>query len=86
MDFLARSHSYDTPGIIVHRPTMSRSSRATARQRAWRAHQREPRSLTRIDDAGEPHLGFDPVAAKRAIRDHGFYAFELHAEERDGHD
>ena len=20
MDFLARSHSYDTPGIIVHRP------------------------------------------------------------------
>ena len=42
--------------------------------------------LTRINDAAEPHLGFDPVAAKRAIRDHGFYAFELHAEERDGHD
>jgi hypothetical protein len=42
--------------------------------------------LTRIDDGGEPHLGFDPGAAKRAIRDHGFYAFELHAEERDGHD
>ena len=42
--------------------------------------------LTRIRDAGEPHLGFDPAAAKRAIRDHGFYAFELHVEERDGHD
>ena len=42
--------------------------------------------LTRIDDGGEPHLGFDPAAAQRAIRDHGFYAFELRAEERDGHD
>jgi hypothetical protein len=42
--------------------------------------------LTRIDDGGEPHLGFDAVAAERAIRDHGFYAFELRAEERDGHD
>jgi hypothetical protein len=42
--------------------------------------------LTRIDDAGEPHLGFDAAAAKRAIGDHGFYAFELRAEERDGHD
>jgi hypothetical protein len=44
------------------------------------------RPLTRIDDDRKPHLGFDPAAAKRAIRDHGFYAFELHAEERDGHD
>jgi hypothetical protein len=40
--------------------------------------------LTRIADGGEPHLGFDPAAAKRAIRDHGFYAFALHVEERDG--
>jgi hypothetical protein len=40
--------------------------------------------LTRINDAGEPHLGFDVTAAKRAIRDHGFYAFALHVEERDG--
>jgi len=39
-----------------------------------------------VDDGGEPHLGFDAAAAKRAIRDHGFYAFELRAEERDGHD
>jgi hypothetical protein len=33
-----------------------------------------------------PHLGFNPAAAERAIRDHGFYAFALHVEERDGHD
>jgi hypothetical protein len=42
--------------------------------------------LTQIADDGSPHLGFDRSAAKRAIRDHGFYAFDLHAEERDGHD
>ena len=40
--------------------------------------------LMRINDAGEPHLGFDAAAAKRAIANHGFYAFVLHAEERDG--
>jgi hypothetical protein len=43
-------------------------------------------TLTRIADRQEPHLGFDRSAAKRAIRDHGFYAFVLHVEERDGHD
>jgi len=42
--------------------------------------------LTRIADNGVPHLGFDRDAAKRAIADHGFYAFSLRAEERDGHD
>jgi hypothetical protein len=40
--------------------------------------------LMRISDVGEPHLGFDAEAARRAIADHGFYAFALHAEERDG--
>jgi hypothetical protein len=41
---------------------------------------------TRIDDDGKPHLGFDPVAAKAAIRQHGFYAFELMVEARDGYE
>jgi periplasmic divalent cation tolerance protein len=30
MDFLARAHSYDTPGIVVHRPMT-----ANARYLAW---------------------------------------------------
>jgi hypothetical protein len=42
------------------------------------------RQLMRINDGDELHLGFDAAAAKRAIADHGFYAFALHAEERDG--
>jgi len=42
--------------------------------------------LARIGDDALPHLGFDRTAAERAIRDHGFYAFVLHVEERDGHD
>jgi hypothetical protein len=44
------------------------------------------RPLARIADEAVPHLGFNPAAAERAIRDHGFYAFALHVEERDGHD
>jgi hypothetical protein len=42
--------------------------------------------LARIADDAKPHLGFDRAAAARAIGDHGFYAFALHIEERDGHD
>lgn len=40
--------------------------------------------LMRIADDNTPRLGFDRAAAKRAIADHGFYAFALHVEERDG--
>ena len=40
--------------------------------------------FTSIPDDGTRHLGFDPVAAKAAIRDRGFYAFALLVEERDG--
>ena len=39
--------------------------------------------LTTIPDEGRPHLGFDPAAAKVAIRDHGFYAFGLTVQPRD---
>jgi hypothetical protein len=39
--------------------------------------------LTTIADDGRPHLGFDPVAAKAAIRDRGFHAFALTVETRD---
>jgi hypothetical protein len=39
--------------------------------------------LMTIPDEGRPHLGFDPAAAKSAIRDHGFYAFALSVEPRD---
>ena len=42
--------------------------------------------LARFVDDALPYLGFDRAAAERAIRDHGFYAFVLHVEERDGHD
>lgn len=42
--------------------------------------------LTHIADDRMLHLGFDREAARRAIADHGFYAFALHVEERDGHD
>jgi hypothetical protein len=38
---------------------------------------------TRIEDDGRPHLGFDPAAAKAAIRDRGFHAFALTVETRD---
>jgi len=40
--------------------------------------------FTSIADDGTHHLGFDPVAAKAAIADHGFYAFSVVVEERDG--
>ncbi len=39
---------------------------------------------TSISDDGTHHLGFDPAAAKAAIEDHGFYAFAVLVEERDG--
>ena len=42
--------------------------------------------LMRVVDDHRPHLGLDRVAAERAIKDHGFYAFALHVEERHGHD
>jgi hypothetical protein len=38
---------------------------------------------TRIDDDGKPHLGFDPQAARAAIRDRGFHAFAVTIESRD---
>ena len=40
--------------------------------------------FTSIADDGTHHLGFDPVAAKAAIKEHGFYAFAVVVEERDG--
>jgi hypothetical protein len=40
--------------------------------------------FTSIPDDGSHHLGFDPVAAKAAIKDRGFYAFALAVDERDG--
>jgi hypothetical protein len=42
--------------------------------------------LTRIADDGRPHLGFDPSLAKTAIAEHGFYAFALTVEPREGID
>ena len=42
--------------------------------------------LTRIADDGQPHLGFDPSQAKTTIAEHGFYAFALTIEPRDGID
>ena len=38
---------------------------------------------TTIADDGNPHLGFDPAAARAAIRDRGFHAFALTIEPRD---
>lgn len=43
-------------------------------------------ALTRIPDDGRAHLGFDPKAAKAAIAEHGFYAFAVTVEPRDGID
>jgi hypothetical protein len=40
--------------------------------------------FTSIPDDSTRHLGFDPVAAKAAIRAHGFYAFAVVVEPRDG--
>ena len=40
--------------------------------------------LTRIPDDGAPHLGFDPTAAREAIEKHGFYAFAVSVEPREG--
>jgi hypothetical protein len=37
-----------------------------------------------IPDDGHAHVGFDPDLAKAAIADHGFYAFAVLVEERDG--
>jgi hypothetical protein len=42
--------------------------------------------LTTIPDDGRAHLGFDPGLAKAAIDEHGFYAFAVTVEPRDGHD
>jgi hypothetical protein len=42
--------------------------------------------LTSIPDDGRAHLGFDPGLAKAAIAEHGFYAFAVTVEPRDGHD
>jgi hypothetical protein len=38
---------------------------------------------TEIEDDGRAHLGFDPAAAKAAIRDRGFHAFAITVETRD---
>ena len=38
---------------------------------------------TTIPDDGKVHLGFDPDAARAAIRDRGFHAFALSIETRD---
>jgi hypothetical protein len=38
---------------------------------------------TTIADDGKLHLGFDPDAARAAIRDRGFHAFALTVETRD---
>jgi len=38
---------------------------------------------TTIPDDGKVHLGFDPDAARAAIRDRGFHAFALSIEPRD---
>lgn len=40
--------------------------------------------LTRIPDDGTPHLGFDPLEAREAIGKHGFYAFAVTVEPREG--
>jgi len=42
--------------------------------------------LTRIPADGHLHLGFDPQLATAAIADHGFYAFAVTVEPRDGID
>ena len=38
---------------------------------------------TTVADDGRSHLGFDPAAAKAAIRDRGFHAFAISVEPRD---
>jgi hypothetical protein len=40
----------------------------------------------RIPDDGKRHLGFDPSFARDAIAEHGFYAFAVFIEPRDGID
>jgi hypothetical protein len=40
----------------------------------------------RIRDDGRPHLGFDQAAAREAIAEHGFYAFAVTIEPREGID
>jgi hypothetical protein len=49
-------------------------------------HSQNLAPLTRIAEDGQPHLGFDPSLAKAAIAQHGFYAFALTVEPRDGID
>jgi hypothetical protein len=41
-------------------------------------------SFATIPDDGHAHVGFDPELAEAAIADHGFYAFAVLVEERDG--
>ena len=45
---------------------------------------RDLAAFASISDDGHAHVGFDPGAAKAAIADHGFYAFAVLVEERDG--
>ncbi|HZP19387.1 MAG TPA: hypothetical protein VFB16_04200 [Bauldia sp.] len=40
--------------------------------------------FTTIADDGTHHIGFDPAAARAAIAEHGFYAFEVTVAARDG--
>ena len=42
--------------------------------------------FTRIPDDGGARIAFDATAAKAAIGEHGFYAFAVSVEERDGID
>jgi hypothetical protein len=44
------------------------------------------KSHMRIPDDGHRHLGFDPSFARDAIAEHGFYAFAVTIEPRDGID
>ena len=43
-------------------------------------------ALTSIPDDGRPHLGFDPSLARATIAEHGFYAFAVTIDPRDGLD
>ena len=40
-------------------------------------------SFTRIPDDGRARIAFDPIAAKAAIGEHGFYAFAVTVEKRE---
>jgi len=47
-------------------------------------HSQNLAAFTSIPDDDTRHLGFDPITAKAAIQAHGFYAFAVLVEERDG--